>query len=88
MFIRHVGVYVLNIDKMIGFYKSVFGLAEIYRSIEEGTITDSMFCENRVKIDVCKLQFEDGSIIELIESLDDRGIRLKNRSNNIDILAR
>ncbi len=70
--IRHVGIYVDDIDKMIDFYINVFQLKIIYHIIEEGPQTDRMFASEGMKIEVCKMVSSDGGIIELIKKCDKR----------------
>lgn len=64
--LRHVGIYVNNLDEEINFYESVFHVEQITRHFEYGNVTDTMFGESDVKIDVYKGRFPNGGILELI----------------------
>ncbi len=70
LIIRHIGLYVSDLNRMIAFYKGILCLDQIYHAIEEGPVIDRMFGESDVKIDVCKLQTADGCILELIKSMN------------------
>jgi predicted enzyme related to lactoylglutathione lyase len=69
MNIRHTGIYVQNMEKMISFYKRMFNLKTVVRQIEEGTYIDTVFGEKGTSIDVCKMKFDNGGMIELIKHM-------------------
>jgi predicted enzyme related to lactoylglutathione lyase len=73
MNIRHTGIYVQNIEEMVSFYKRMFKLEIVVRQIEEGTYIDTVFGEKDTRIDVCKLKFKNGGMIELIKHMTDEG---------------
>lgn len=64
--IRHTGIYVKDLESMISFYKDVFDLNIAVRQKEYGTYTDIIFNERNVDIEVCKLEFSNKTMIELI----------------------
>ena len=64
--IRHTGIYVKDLETMISFYKDVFDLNVVVRQKEYGAYTDTIFNESGVEIEVCKLQFRNKTMIELI----------------------
>lgn len=71
--IRHTGIYVKDMAAMLEFYKDIFGLKEMVRQNERGEYISTVLGESNVDIDVCKLAFQDGSMIELIyyKAMDD-----------------
>ncbi len=64
--VRHTGIYVRDLEGMISFYKNVFELKMVVRQIESGVFTDTIFNERKIEIDVCKLEFPNHTMIELI----------------------
>lgn len=64
--IRHVGIYVRDLDKMITFYQSLFHATEQIRQMEEGICIDHILDNEHTQLDVCKLKFENGVVLELI----------------------
>ena len=64
--IRHTGIYVRNLEAMVSFYKELFQLQVVVHQKENGPYTERLFNETDMEIEVCKLEFEDHSIIELI----------------------
>lgn len=64
--IRHTGMYVKDLDAMVSFYKEVFDLNIMVYQREQGAYTDTIFGEDCVDLKVCKLAFNDKSMIELI----------------------
>lgn len=77
--IRHTGMYVNNINIMRTFYMKVFDLCEIYHEIESGVVTDAMFAKKNVCIEVCKLCFADGCVVELIYNKEFAGLKKSSR---------
>lgn len=77
--IRHTGIYVNNINIMRTFYMKVFDLCEIYHEIESGVVADAMFATENICIEVCKLRFGDGCVIELIYNKEYAGLKICNR---------
>ena len=67
--IRHTGIYVNDMETMVSFYQNIFDLDIAVRQIEKGTVTDTMFGEPNMVIDVCKLKFPDGGVLELIHCM-------------------
>lgn len=64
--IRHTGIYVKDLESMISFYQDVFDLRIAVRQKEYGDYTDTIFNEKNVEIDVCKLEFSNKTMIELV----------------------
>lgn len=64
--IRHTGIYVKDLEAMISFYKDLLGLRTAVRQRETGSYTDTIFNTKDVDIEVCKLSFEEGAMLELI----------------------
>lgn len=69
MNIRHTGIYVRNIERMINFYCELFELEIVSHEIEEGSFTDAIFQADNMHIDVCKLRFHEGQLLELIHCM-------------------
>lgn len=67
--IRHTGIYVSDMESMVSFYQNMFDLDIAVRQVEKGTVTDTMFAEPNMVIDVCKLKFSDGGMLELIHCM-------------------
>lgn len=70
--IRHTGIYVNDLENMISFYKDIFELNIAVRQKEYGLYTDTIFNEENVEIEVCKLEFDDKSMIELVHYADEK----------------
>ncbi len=64
--IRHTGIYVNELEPMISFYQNMFDLKVVVRQRENGSYTDTIFKEDHVDIEVCKLEFGNKTMIELI----------------------
>ncbi len=64
--IRHTGIYVKELEPMISFYQDVFGLKIAVRQRENGSYTDTIFKEDNVDIEVCKLVFCNKTMLELV----------------------
>lgn len=67
MKMRHVGIYVENIDRMVDFYRELFQLEIVVHQTEKGAYTDTIFNEKLMGVEVYKLQFPDKSMIELLK---------------------
>ncbi len=65
--IRHTGIYVNDLRKMVAFYMDVFDLKIVVHQKESGIYTDTIFQESGVEIEVFKLSFEDQTMIELVQ---------------------
>lgn len=65
--LRHTGIYVKNLEEMIYFYRELFDLKVVVRQQEKGVYTDTIFNERNVDIQVCKLEFKNRTMIELIQ---------------------
>ena len=65
--LRHSGVYTENIDAMIDFYIEVFDMRIASRAIEKGDYIDNVLGTGpHTELDVCKMTFHGGGMIELI----------------------
>lgn len=64
--VRHTGIYVKDLESMISFYQNVFDLKIAVWQKECGDYTDTIFDERNVEIDVCKLEFSNKTMIELV----------------------
>lgn len=64
--VRHTGIYVKDLESMVSFYKDIFDLKVVVRQQESGCYIDTIFNEKNVKIQVCKLEFKNKTMIELI----------------------
>lgn len=70
---RHSGVYVKDLKSLKKFYKSIFNLSEVVHQIEDGPFIETLLGIENIAIDVCKMKFEDGIILELIEVQGESG---------------
>lgn len=64
---RHTGIYVRDLPKLKTFYKKIFGLEDVVHQIEKGSFTDNLLAGKNLIIEVCKMKFDSGVILELIE---------------------
>ena len=65
--IGHVGIYVKHIQEMARFYTEVFSLRTAVHQHEGGDYIAALFNEKGAQLEVYKLAFGDGSLLELIE---------------------
>lgn len=65
--IRHVGIYVEDIEKMKKFYCSNFSFIEKNHEFEEGVYIDTILGLNQSKIELYKLVSPCGEMIELLK---------------------
>ena len=65
--IRHTGIYVRNLEMMVCFYRDLFELKVVVHQQEKGLYTDTIFNEGNIGIQVCKLEFKNKTMIELIQ---------------------
>ena len=67
--LRHIGVYVSDMELMIAFYTEVFGMKIVSRAIEQGDYTDTVIGAGvHTELDVCKMTFPGGGMLELISA--------------------
>lgn len=76
--IKHIGIYVSNLDEMVRFYRDCFGMKLVVDGQQDsGPMLDQLFGQKAVKIRVSKLITEygeangTGDMLELIENLDE-----------------
>lgn len=77
IYLKHVGIYVKNIIKMVSFYENVFNMKTIVKNYpDEGPMLDDVFNKKNVHIKICKLLTEQGvfsgkgEMLEFIEYSD------------------
>jgi len=64
--IRHTGIYVRDLEKMKKFYCDTFGMKTAVHAFEKSTYIDTVLGLEETELEVYKLGFEDGTMIELI----------------------
>ncbi len=65
--LRHSGLYVENLENMIDFYKETFHMTVASRVVERGEYIEKLTGVSRkTELDVCKMCFPDGGMLELI----------------------
>lgn len=69
--IRHTGIYVNNMDLMKRFYCNVLGMNVVSEGDEGGFYIETLLGIPGLTVNVCKLSFPDGTMIELVKA--DRG---------------
>ncbi len=66
--LRHSGVYVHDMDGMISFYTSMFNMTIASRAVEKGNYIETVLAGYPgIELDVCKMTFPSGGMIELIK---------------------
>ena len=65
--IRHTGIYVSDMEAMKRFYCETFGMSISVDTIEEGKYIETVLGYPNIRINVCKLSFDDETMIELIK---------------------
>lgn len=64
--IRHTGIYVCDLERMKDFYCDHFGMRVAVHAFEKGDYIDTVLALDDVELELYKLCFPDGSMIELI----------------------
>lgn len=64
--IRHTGIYVCNLEKMKQFYCDTFGMEVAVHAFEKGSYIETVLGLKEIELEVYKLRFEDGTMLELI----------------------
>ena len=64
--IRHTGIYVRDLEKMKKFYCDTFGMKTAVHAFEKGVYIDTVLGLAETELELYKLCFEDGTMIELI----------------------
>ncbi len=81
--IRHTGIYVHNLENMKDFYCKNFGMKVIVHAFEEGNYIDTVLGLENTVLELYKLIFEDGTMLELIRREEEKQTEL--RGNVYDI---
>lgn len=74
--IRHAGIVVTNLDKVLYFYKDILGLKIQREMLETGEYIDNLSALKGIKVRTIKMSAHDGNLIELLyyESHPRKGI--------------
>lgn len=65
--IRHIGLYVNNLDIMMNFYKNVFNMKVVINQVEESQYIQKVLGVDGIKVHIIKLKADDGAMIELLK---------------------
>ena len=68
MLIRHVGIYVHDLEKMQAFYCKHFDMLIHTYTREQGVYISDILNEPEVEVELYKLRRKDGSMIELLRA--------------------
>ncbi len=67
--LRHSGVYVDDMERMIGFYIGTFNMEIASRATEKGKYIETVLDgPEGTELDVCKMTFPGGGMVELIHA--------------------
>ncbi len=64
--IRHTGIVVKDLKKMLHFYVDLLGLEVIKKMNESGSYIDTITALKKVKVTTVKMKADDGGLIELL----------------------
>lgn len=64
--IRHAGIVVKDLRKMVHFYRDILGLKIIKRMNESGSYLDCITALKKTKVTIVKMKADDGGMIELL----------------------
>jgi catechol 2,3-dioxygenase-like lactoylglutathione lyase family enzyme len=64
--IRHTGIVVKDLKKMVHFYRDVLGLKVIKRMNESGSYLDSVTALKKTKVTTIKMKADNEGLIELL----------------------
>lgn len=64
--LRHTGIYVQDLERMKDFYCDSFGMQVAVHAFENGDYIDTVLDSVGVELELYKLRFPDGSMVELI----------------------
>ena len=64
--IRHTGIYVRDLETMKDFYCNNFGMKVLVHAFEKGNYIDTVLGIDKTELELYKLGYEDGTMIELI----------------------
>jgi len=65
--IRHTGIVVNDINKMVAFYKDILGMKKVLETIEEGKYIETIIGLHSIRLHIIKLLTPDNSMIELLK---------------------
>ncbi|MEG1876545.1 MAG: VOC family protein [Lachnospiraceae bacterium] len=68
--IRHTGIYVSDLELMKEFYSAVLGMKEKIHEIESSDYIATILGLNNAKIELYKLEADNGTMIELLKVCD------------------
>ncbi len=77
---RHLGICVTDLDKGIEFYSALGGILTS-QDLEQGKFIEELLNESGVILKSCKIKFQDGSRIELMEFTSSRHIKGQRNPN-------
>lgn len=69
--IRHVGIYVDDLEYMKRFYCDNFGFVEKVHEVEEGMYIDTILGVKNASIELYKLEAPQGGMLELLKYIQD-----------------
>lgn len=72
--LRHTGIYVHDLEKMKNFYCDSFGMQVAVHAFESGNYIDTVLDLAGVELELYKLRFPDGSMVELIHRNGDENV--------------
>ncbi len=81
--IRHTGIYVNNLENMKDFYCKNFGMNEAVHAFEKGNYIDTVLGLVNTRLELYKLKFEDGTMLELIHREEEKPTEI--RGNIYDV---
>jgi len=64
--VRHAGIIVSELDKMLHFYKDILGMKIKEETAEAGKYIDTLFDLKGVKVKIVKISTENDNLIELL----------------------
>lgn len=67
MQVRHIGIYVNNLERMKAFYCKNFNMEIFLHTTEKGTYIDTLLGVNKAILEIYKLSAPDGGMIELLK---------------------
>ena len=64
--IRHSGLVVKDLSKMIRFYTNILGMNIVEETLEQGQYIDTLFAIEGIKVKIVKMAADNGNLIELL----------------------
>ena len=83
-FLRHVGITVQNMDKVVEFYKNVLNFRIVYDTIEYGEVISNFSNLENVKVHIIKMVDKKNNMIELLHYLSHPKSSFTNEINLIN----